>query len=91
MALVPTRTAVAHLARRAGFGATEAELDDLVAIGYEAAVERYVDGLALPDAAADALPAPTFDRTAYETVRDGSDRGEAGWPVVSCGPSERRS
>ncbi len=33
----------AHLARRAGFGATPEELDELVALGREAAVARFVD------------------------------------------------
>ena len=37
------RARAAHLARRAGFGATPAELDRLVEIGFEAAVDSFVD------------------------------------------------
>jgi uncharacterized protein (DUF1800 family) len=41
------REAAAHLARRAGFGATPAELDSLVAVGVDAAVDQFVsfDGI----------------------------------------------
>lgn len=35
--------AAAHLARRAGFGATPAELERLVALGREKAIEHFVD------------------------------------------------
>jgi uncharacterized protein (DUF1800 family) len=54
-----TRSRVAHLYRRAGFGARPEELDAAVAAGYEATVEKLVD-LAVPDAAAAALPPPAF-------------------------------
>jgi uncharacterized protein (DUF1800 family) len=37
------RETAAHLARRAGFGATPAELDQLVELGLEAAVDSFVD------------------------------------------------
>jgi hypothetical protein len=37
------REAAAHLARRAGFGATPAELDSLVGIGVDAAVDQFVN------------------------------------------------
>ena len=37
------REAAAHLARRAGFGATPAELDTLVTIGADAAVDQFVN------------------------------------------------
>jgi len=37
------RGSAAHLARRAGFGATPAELDRLVGLGLDAAVSSYVD------------------------------------------------
>jgi uncharacterized protein (DUF1800 family) len=37
------REAAAHLARRAGFGATPSELDSLVAIGADAAVDQFVN------------------------------------------------
>jgi uncharacterized protein (DUF1800 family) len=38
-----TREAAAHLSRRAGFGGTPAEIDDLYALGLEGAVSRLVD------------------------------------------------
>ena len=38
-----TRDAAAHLLRRAGFGGTPAEIDDLYARGLEGAVSRLVD------------------------------------------------
>lgn len=60
-----TRAAVAHLARRAGFGATEQEVDTLAAAGYDAAVETYVTGLGQADATADAVPVPDLDTAAY--------------------------
>ena len=37
-----SRSQIAHLARRAGFGATPDELDAYEAIGYEALVERFL-------------------------------------------------
>jgi uncharacterized protein (DUF1800 family) len=58
------REAAAHLARRAGFGATPAELDSLVAIGAEAAVDQFVnydgiDNSALETALQGLTTAPT--------------------------------
>ena len=38
----PNRQLIAHLARRAGFGATPDELDEYEAVGYEALVERFL-------------------------------------------------
>jgi hypothetical protein len=43
MSIVWDRGSAAHLARRAGFGATPAELDRLVAMGLDAAVSSFVD------------------------------------------------
>lgn len=51
------RSRIAHLFRRAAFGARPGELDAAVAAGYEATVDRLVD-LSVADAAV--LPAPTF-------------------------------
>ena len=53
------RSRIAHLLRRASFGARPEELDAAVADGYEATVDRLVN-LAAPDASAAALPPPTF-------------------------------
>jgi uncharacterized protein (DUF1800 family) len=51
------RSRIAHLYRRAGFGARPDELDAAVAAGYEATVDRLVD-LSVADAAA--VAPPTF-------------------------------
>jgi uncharacterized protein (DUF1800 family) len=53
------RSDIAHLYRRAGFGARPDELDAAVGAGYEAAVDRLCD-LAAPDPPADALSPPKF-------------------------------
>ncbi|HET9690485.1 MAG TPA: DUF1800 domain-containing protein [Acidimicrobiales bacterium] len=62
MAVDPVRSDIAHLYRRAGFGATAAELDALTPAGYESAVDALVAGLAGPDPAGDAVPRPTLAR-----------------------------
>jgi len=54
MSILWTRDAAAHLLRRAGFGGTPAEIDDLYSRGLEGAVSRLVDYEAI-------------DLTAYET------------------------
>ena len=51
------RPSLAHLFRRAGFGATSAELDAAVTAGYAATVEQLLTG---PDPAADAIAPPTL-------------------------------
>ena len=46
------RNLIAHLARRAGFGATPEELDRYQGIGYEALVEEFLnpeDSRNIPD------------------------------------------
>ncbi len=53
------RSRIAHLYRRAGFGARPDELDAAVAAGYEATVDKLLD-LGSPDGATASLPAPTF-------------------------------
>lgn len=64
----PTRSDVALLYRRAGFGLRPGELDQAAAGGYTAAVEQLIAGLgAAPDPAGDALGVPTF--TAGPPVR----------------------
>lgn len=49
---------IAHLYRRAGFGATAAELEAGAAAGYDATVEALVAGLAGPDPGGDAVALP---------------------------------
>ena len=55
MTAADTRSAVAHLARRAGFGLAADEIDARAAGGYAAAVDAVCADLIAPDAAADAL------------------------------------
>ena len=62
---------LAHLYRRAGFGATAAELVAAEAKGYSSTVAGLVAGLGSPDAGADATPVPTLTPppTDYAQVR----------------------
>lgn len=70
----PTRRDVAHLLRRAGFGGTTAQIDELADLGYEGAVDALVAPLAsgAADAAADAVTPPVFDTAGYLAARDGT-------------------
>lgn len=54
--MVTTRQAVAHLYRRAGFGASAAELDAATAAGFDATVDRLLAGLTEPDDGRPAVP-----------------------------------
>ena len=58
MALDTPRSQVAHLLRRAGFGATEAELDQYAALGFAGALDRLLNPTQVDDSATDALLAP---------------------------------
>src|SRR6266851_4626315 len=58
MALDNTRSQVAHLLRRAGFGTTEAELDQYTALGFAGAVERLLNPEQVDDSATDQQLAP---------------------------------
>jgi uncharacterized protein (DUF1800 family) len=49
------RDAVAHLLRRAGFGATQQELDAYLSMGLERAVDTLVDFESVPNASLDTL------------------------------------
>ena len=60
MALDNERSQVAHLLRRAGFGATEAELDHYTQLGFAAAVDRLLNPEQIDDSATDQLLAPLF-------------------------------
>lgn len=68
-----TRAEVAHLARRAGFGLHADDVDALAADGYEAAVERVINGLQAPDPAAEAVVRPVFDTVRLLAARDSGD------------------
>lgn len=54
------RTLLAHLYRRAGFGATPHELDVAERIGYEASVRHLLNGLHEPDHGAPQVQPPQF-------------------------------
>jgi uncharacterized protein (DUF1800 family) len=58
MALDNVRSQVAHLLRRAGFGATQAELDQYTALGFSGAVDRLLNPEQVDDSATDQLVAP---------------------------------
>ena len=55
------RSDLAHLYRRAGFGATAAELDAAVAAGYAATVAGLVVPASTADPGVEATPAPELD------------------------------
>jgi uncharacterized protein (DUF1800 family) len=61
-----TRSKIAHLYRRAGFGARPDELDAAVARGYQATVDSLLAGLTQPDTSGDNVPVPplTVDQRA---------------------------
>ncbi|HVA73185.1 MAG TPA: DUF1800 domain-containing protein [Acidimicrobiales bacterium] len=61
----PARSDIALLYRRAGFGLTGAEVDQLVPAGYEAAVDGLITGLSAPDPAGDAVAPPQFPTPQY--------------------------
>jgi uncharacterized protein (DUF1800 family) len=54
------RSDVALLLRRAGFGATGAEIDAATAAGYDATLDAIIASLSATDAAADAVPVPSL-------------------------------
>src|ERR1051326_936383 len=58
MALDTVRSQVAHLLRRAGFGATEAELDTYAQLGFAGAVDRLLNPEQVDDSATDHLLQP---------------------------------
>jgi uncharacterized protein (DUF1800 family) len=65
-----TREAAAHLSRRAGFGGTPAEIDDLYGRGLEGAVSRLVDYDSVDLAAYEgALAAKSYNLTSVRGVQ----------------------
>jgi uncharacterized protein (DUF1800 family) len=70
MPLDSERSRVSHLLRRAGFGSTEAELDDYTALGYDATLDRLLNYTQVDDSATNDLVAslPT-DPTNFEHAR----------------------
>ncbi len=70
VAMEPLRAELAHLHRRAGFGARPDTLDADLTVGYEAVVDRLLNPPAT-DAGAAATPAPTFVNVARPKRSDG--------------------
>lgn len=65
-----SRETAAHLLRRAGFGATPAELDQYTALGLEAAVDKLIDYESTSNAALDAaIDQFDFDYTRFRDVQ----------------------
>ena len=58
MALDNPRSQIAHLLRRAGFGATEAELDQYASLGFAGALDVLLNPEQIDDSATDQLLAP---------------------------------
>ncbi|MGB9376823.1 MAG: DUF1800 domain-containing protein [Mycobacteriales bacterium] len=72
VAMEPQRAALAHLHRRAGFGASPETLDADLKIGYDAAVDRLLRPPAA-DPGAVATPAPRFDNVPRPKRSEGAD------------------
>ncbi|HLH22545.1 MAG TPA: DUF1800 domain-containing protein [Chloroflexota bacterium] len=64
-----TRRELAHLLRRAGFGATPAELDAAVGLGYDATVERLLHPERVPDDVDAQIAALDLDQSKIEGLR----------------------
>lgn len=70
MALDSERSKVAHLLRRAGFGASEAELDEYTALGYDATLERLINYELVDDSALETrLANMSIDVSSFEGAR----------------------
>jgi uncharacterized protein (DUF1800 family) len=82
------RAAVAHLVRRAAFGAPAATIDELADRGYEAAVD-VLCSFDAADPGADAIAPPTFDTAGYLAARDGDQ--EARQAAAKQARTERRA
>ncbi|HZS01529.1 MAG TPA: DUF1800 domain-containing protein [Chloroflexota bacterium] len=65
----PTRRELAHLLRRAGFGATPAELDAAVRLGYDATVEWLLHPERAPDDVENRIGALELDVSRPEGLR----------------------
>ncbi len=64
----PSPSVLAHLYRRAGFGATQAEIDAAEKIGFDGAVDKLLAGLTEPDSAGDALKLPQLTPLAQSNI-----------------------
>ena len=79
MALDTARSQVAHLLRRAGFGATEAELDQYTALGFAGALERVLTPEQVDDSAANQLLAPLAVDTSDPEARRKIEAAKFWW------------
>src|SRR5580765_278703 len=71
-------TTAGHLMNRAGFGGTPAEIEELLALGLEKAVARFIDYDQLPDGSpAPEWAAPDPERVARCRAARGDSAGEA--------------
>ncbi|MGH9123378.1 MAG: DUF1800 family protein, partial [Acidimicrobiales bacterium] len=88
MAATPdqARSNLAHLYRRAGFGATSAELDAAVTAGYPATVESLLAGLTGPDPGGDAVALPDLT---IPQVPAGLNANTAGTPAAKAAVQQR--
>ncbi len=74
MVELTARARMAHLLRRAGFGASATELDEWLALGFEGAVERLLNPQATPSPELDAALAgldldPATNQTAFAQLQ----------------------
>ena len=76
------RSDLAHLYRRAGFGATSAQLDAAVAAGYSASVVALVQPSSSSDRGVAATPTPSFDVLANPGKAAGADARKAHGKLV---------
>ena len=79
---------IAHLYRRAGFGATSEDLAAATKVGYEATVQNWIAGLGVPDPGASKIQAPpTISMGEYFAARGAAHQRalvEAinQWPII---------
>ncbi|MBI3965688.1 MAG: DUF1800 domain-containing protein [Chloroflexi bacterium] len=66
---ISQRYQIAHLLRRAGFGATVAELDQYNKLGFEGAVDRLLDFGSVPDPAEEGATRQGFDLAKSDGIR----------------------
>jgi uncharacterized protein (DUF1800 family) len=69
MAFGDERSRIAHLLRRAGFGASQSELDTAVANGYDATLDQLLNPQDDHDAAEDVLSQSQFDFSKYDDLQ----------------------
>jgi uncharacterized protein (DUF1800 family) len=79
MVLDSERARVAHLLRRAGFGASEAELDEYTALGFAGALERLLNPEQVDDSATDAQLASLALDTADPEARKKIEAAKFWW------------